>query len=58
MNLLKSKKFQTGALSLIGVVVAHYIGNAALAEQIAMLGSVVVAGIAAADFGKESKKTQ
>ena len=56
MSLLKSKKFQTGVLSLVGVIIAHYTGNADLAEQIALLGSVVVAGIAAADFGKEAKK--
>ena len=55
MSLLKSKKFQTGVLSLVGVIIAHYTGNADLAEQIALLGSVVVAGIAAADFGKEAK---
>jgi len=54
MNLIKSKKFQSAILTVLGVVAAHYTGNDAIIDQIAGLGAMLIAGYAAADHGKEA----
>lgn len=54
----KSKKFQSAALTVLGVVAAHYTGNGAVIDHVAALGAMLIAGFAAADHGKEAAKEQ
>ena len=51
----KSKKCWAAALSLLGVVVAHYTGNPQIALGVIVLGSALLTAIGLADLGKEGR---
>jgi len=51
----KSKKAWAAALSLLGVVVAHYTANPQIALGVIVLGSALLTAIGLADLGKEGR---